>query len=69
MEIIYKGITYTCEEINGYVFAPPSLAHLNIDASESASIILQDECIAYYLSADEVALSDSEKLALIDCIL
>jgi hypothetical protein len=65
MEIIYKGITYICEEINGYIFAPPSLAHLSDDASESAEIIPQDECIAYYLSEEEVSLSDDAKLALI----
>jgi hypothetical protein len=65
MEIIYKGITYICEEINGYIFAPPSLSHLNDDASESSECIPQDECIAYYLSEEEVALSDEEKLALV----
>jgi hypothetical protein len=65
MEIIYKGIAYTCEVINGYVFAPPSLAHLSDDASESDDIIPQDERIAYYLSEDEVSLTDTAKLALI----
>lgn len=65
MEIIYKGIAYQCEEINGYVFAPPALQHLNDDASESASIIPQDERIAYYLSEDEANLSDEQKLELI----
>jgi hypothetical protein len=66
MEIIYKGIAYTCEVINGYVFAPPSLAHLSADASESDDTIPQDERIAYYLSEEEVALSETAKLALID---
>jgi hypothetical protein len=65
MEIIYKGIAYQCEEINGYVFAPPALSHLNDDASKSASIIPQDECISYYLSEDEVNLSDAQKLELL----
>jgi hypothetical protein len=65
MLITYKGIDYQCEEINGYVFAPPSLSHLNDDALESSEPMAQDERIAYYLSANEVALSDSEKLALI----
>jgi hypothetical protein len=68
MEIIYKGIAYTCEVINGYVFAPPSLAHLSDDASESDDIIPQDERIAYYLNEEEVSLSDDAKLALIGII-
>jgi hypothetical protein len=65
MEIIYKGIAYTCEVINGYVFAPPSLAHLSADASESDDIIPQDERIAYYLNGSEASMSDAAKLALI----
>lgn len=69
MEIIYKGIAYQCEEINGYVFAPPALQHLNDDASESIEIIPQDECIAYYLSEDEVNLTDKQKLALLGVVL
>ena len=65
MEIIYKGIVYQCEEINGHIFAPPTLQHLNDDASESSEIIPQDECISYYLSATEIALTNKQKLELI----
>lgn len=65
MLITYKGIDYQCEVIKGYVFAPPSLKHLNDDASESDKIIPQDERIAYYLAPDEVRFTAAEKLELI----
>jgi hypothetical protein len=65
MKITYLGVTYQCEDINGYVFAPPELMHLNEAASESAEEIYEDALISYYLSPDEMALSDAEKWALV----
>jgi hypothetical protein len=65
MNIRYRGINYECEVIEGFVFAPPSLYHLCERASRSTLKIYEDSFISYYLTEEEVSLTDKQKLALI----